>query len=27
MEGKEKYLKLAEEIGFDTTDLIWVEHN
>lgn len=26
-EIKEKYLKIAEEIGFDTTDLIWVEHN
>jgi len=27
VEIKEKYLKIAEEIGFDTTDLIWVEHN
>lgn len=26
-EIKEKYLKIAEEIGFDTTDLIWVDHN
>ena len=24
---KEKYLKLAEEIGFDTSNLIWVKHN
>lgn len=27
VEIKEKYLKIAEEIGFDTTDLIWVDHN
>lgn len=24
---KEKYLKIAERIGYDTSDLIWVEHN
>ena len=24
---KKKYLKIAEEIGYTTTDLIWVEHN
>ncbi|MDD4777493.1 MAG: lipocalin family protein [Fermentimonas sp.] len=24
---KEKYLKIAEDIGFDTSDLIWVEHD
>src|SRR5690554_3246672 len=24
---KDKYLQLAEEIGYDTSDLIWVEHN
>ena len=24
---KEKYLKLAQEIGFDTSNLIWVKHN
>ncbi|MCK9329712.1 MAG: lipocalin family protein [Candidatus Cloacimonetes bacterium] len=24
---KNKYLKLAKEIGYDTTDLIWVQHN
>ena len=24
---KEEYLKIAEEIGFDTSQLIWVEHN
>lgn len=24
---KEKYLKLAEDIGYNTSELIWVEHN
>ena len=24
---KEKYLKIAQEIGFDTSKLIWVKHN
>lgn len=24
---KEAYLKIAEEVGYDTSDLIWVEHN
>lgn len=24
---KEKYLKIAEDIGYDTTDLLWVEHD
>lgn len=24
---KEQYLKLAEEIGYDVSDLIWVEHD
>ena len=27
VEIKDKYLKIAEEIGYDTTDLIWVEHD
>lgn len=27
VEIKDKYLKIAEEIGYNTTDLIWVEHN
>jgi apolipoprotein D and lipocalin family protein len=26
-EIKEKYLKIAKEIGYNTSDLIWVEHN
>jgi apolipoprotein D and lipocalin family protein len=26
-EIKDQYLQLAEEIGYDTSDLIWVEHN
>ncbi|HNX82800.1 MAG: lipocalin family protein [Bacteroidales bacterium] len=26
-EIKTKYLKLAEEIGYNTSELIWVEHN
>ncbi|HOY31033.1 MAG TPA: lipocalin family protein [Bacteroidales bacterium] len=26
VEIKDKYLKIAEEIGYDTADLIWVEH-
>lgn len=26
-EIKGSYLKIAEEIGYDTTDMIWVEHN
>ncbi len=26
-EVKQNYLSIAKEIGFDTTDLIWVEHN
>ena len=26
-EIKDKYLQLSEEIGYDTSDLIWVEHN
>ncbi|NLX71676.1 MAG: hypothetical protein GXY94_00010, partial [Bacteroidales bacterium] len=25
-EIKDQYLQLAEEIGYDTSDLIWVEH-
>lgn len=24
---KDKYLKIAQNIGFDTSDLIWVQHN
>lgn len=24
---KDKYLQIAKEIGYDTSDLIWVEHN
>ena len=24
---KENYLKIAEDIGYDTSDLLWVEHN
>src|SRR5690554_4511400 len=24
---KDKYLQIAAEIGYDTSDLIWVEHN
>ena len=24
---KDKYLKIAEEIGYDTSDLIWVKHD
>ena len=24
---KDKYLKIAEDIGFDTSDLIWGEHD
>lgn len=27
VEIKDQYLQLAEEIGYDTSDLIWVEHN
>ncbi len=26
-EIKDKYLKIANEIGYDTSDLIWVEHD
>lgn len=26
-EIKDKYLKIAQEIGYNTSDLIWVEHN
>jgi len=26
-EIKEKYLKVAEEIGYHTSELVWVEHN
>lgn len=26
-EIKDKYLNIAEEIGYDTSDLIWVEHD
>jgi len=26
-EVKEEYLKIAEEIGFNTADLLWIEHN
>jgi len=26
-EIKDKYLQLSEEIGYDSSDLIWVEHN
>ena len=26
-EIKNKYLKMAKEIGYTTADLIWVEHN
>lgn len=26
-EIKEKYLKIAQEIGYDTSDMIWVEHD
>lgn len=24
---KEKYLMIASQVGYDTSDLIWVEHN
>lgn len=27
VEIKDKYLKIANELGYDTTDLIWVEHD
>jgi len=27
VEIKDKYLKIAEEIGYNTTDLIWVKHD
>ncbi len=27
VEIKDKYLRIAEGIGYNTTDLIWVEHN
>ena len=27
MEIKDKYLKIAEEIGYNTTDLIWIKHD
>jgi len=26
-EVRERYLQLAREIGYDTSELIWVEHN